>query len=319
MLPPEEIPRTARWLEGLGFSHITVPEDCWYLPAQVGATLALGATERIPVGTSIVSAMTRHPAILAMEIAGISRAFPGRFWPGIGLGLPPWLEQMGLMPEKPVAAMRERISSIKRLLAGETLTVEGESFKLDAVGITHVAAEEIPITMGVISPMMLQLAGQLADAALFAASGGVDYFRSAIADVNAGLERAGRHPEAMAYRTIALACVDRDGERARNLARPVLAEFLAEFADMATVSAYGITHELAAMVQRGGAEAVAREMPDRWIEDLALVGTPEEVAGKVQAWVNAGIDAIAIFLPHESERDTLTLVAEEVIQLVTGR
>jgi alkanesulfonate monooxygenase SsuD/methylene tetrahydromethanopterin reductase-like flavin-dependent oxidoreductase (luciferase family) len=44
----------------------------------VGVTLALNATEQIPVGTSIVSAMTRHPAILAMEIAGISRAFPGR-------------------------------------------------------------------------------------------------------------------------------------------------------------------------------------------------------------------------------------------------
>src|SRR5579862_995799 len=91
MTPPEEIGATARWLEQLGYSHVTVPEDCWYLPAQIGATLALGATDAVRVGTSIVSAMTRHPAILAMEIAGISRAFPGRFRPGIGLGLPPWL------------------------------------------------------------------------------------------------------------------------------------------------------------------------------------------------------------------------------------
>jgi 5,10-methylenetetrahydromethanopterin reductase len=104
MLPPEQIPQTARWLEAQGYSHATVPEDCFYLPAQVGVTLALGATERIPVGTSIVSAMTRHPAILAMEIAGISRAFPGRFWPGIGLGLPPWRRRDRHFSSPPVGA-----------------------------------------------------------------------------------------------------------------------------------------------------------------------------------------------------------------------
>jgi 5,10-methylenetetrahydromethanopterin reductase len=316
MLPPERIPENARWLEGLGFSHITVPEDCFYLPAQVGVTLALGATERIPVGTSIVSAMTRHPAILAMEIAGLARAYPGRFWPGIGLGLPPWLAQMGLMPDRPVAAMRDVIESVKQLLAGETVHHKSDAVTLDAIAITHPASEPVPITMGVMSPMMLRLAGQIAGATLFGASAGVKYFERAIAEVRTGLERAGRAEDAMAYRTIALASVDRDGARARRILRPVMAEFLAEFADMSTVTFYGISDELGHMVKRGGAEVVAAEMPDQWLEDLALVGTPREVADKVLGWVAAGIDAIAVFLPHESERDTLTLMAEEVVPLV---
>jgi alkanesulfonate monooxygenase SsuD/methylene tetrahydromethanopterin reductase-like flavin-dependent oxidoreductase (luciferase family) len=318
MLPPEQIPQTARWLDALGYSHVTVPEDCFYLPAQVGATLALSATEGIPVGTSIVSAMTRHPAILAMEIAGISRAFPGRFWPGIGLGLPPWLQQMGLMPDRPVAAMREAIESIKRLLVGETVELAGQTFTLDKISLTHPAVEDVPVTMGVMSPMMLRLSGQIADATLFAASAGIAYFEQAIGHVRTGLQRSGRPGEAMGYRTIALACVDHDGHRARAIARPVLAEFLAEFADMSTVALYGISDEVTAMVSRGGADAVAREMPGQWLEDLALVGTPREVADKVLHWASAGLDAIAIFLPHQSERDTLTLVAEEVIPLVAG-
>ena len=316
MLPPEQIAATARWIESAGYSHVTVPEDCFYLPAQVGATLALNATERIPVGTSIVSAMTRHPAILAMEIAGLSRAFPGRFWPGIGLGLPPWLEQMGLMPERPVAAMREAIESIKQLLAGGTVELAGKAFTLDKITITHPAGEDVPVTMGVMSPMMLRLAGQIADATLFAASGGVKYFEQAMADVATGLQRSGRPADAMGYRTIALVCVDRDGSRARDIIRPVMAEFLAEFADMSTVTLYGISDELKAMVSRGGAEAVAREMPDQWLEDLALVGTPREVADQVLRWAAVGIDAIAVFLPHPSEQDTLALLAEEVIPLV---
>ncbi|HWH66366.1 MAG TPA: hypothetical protein VNS99_09705, partial [Gaiellales bacterium] len=46
--------------EGLGYSHIMIPEDYFYLPALVGATLALQATETVPVGTSIVSGLVRH-------------------------------------------------------------------------------------------------------------------------------------------------------------------------------------------------------------------------------------------------------------------
>ncbi len=316
MTPPEQIPETARWLEQLGYSHITVPEDCFYLPAQICATLALGATQNIRVGTSLVSAMTRHPAILAMEIAGISRAFPGRFRPTIGLGLPVWLHQMGLFPDKPVAAVRECVSSVKRLLSGETVTLDGKRFTLDAIGITHAATEDIPIAMGVISPMMLRLAGQLADVTLFAASAGLDYFQYAIAEVERGMQTAGRARGAMSYSTIALACVDHDGTRARTLARPVLASFLSEFADMRTITAYGIGDELAAMIERGGADAVTAEMPDAWIEDLALVGTPGEVVEKVGRWLDAGIDSIAIFFPHDSEKETLRLVAEEVIPVI---
>ena len=137
--------------------------------------------------------------------------------------------------------------------------------------------------MGVMSPMMLRLAGQIADATLFAASAGVKYFERAIAEVRTGLERVGRADDTMAYRTIALVSVDRDGDRARRILRPVMAEFLAEFADMSTVTLYGISDELGDMVKRGGVETVAAEMPDQWLEDLALVGTPREVADRSSA------------------------------------
>jgi alkanesulfonate monooxygenase SsuD/methylene tetrahydromethanopterin reductase-like flavin-dependent oxidoreductase (luciferase family) len=193
MVPPERIGERARWLESLGYSHLMIPEDYFYVPALVGATIALQATAAVPVGTSIVSGLVRHPAVLAMEIAGISRAFPGRFRPGIGLGLPEWLAQMGIAPEKPVAALRESVSSIRRLLAGETISVDGTHFSLDRIGITHPAVERVPIAMGVSGPMLLQLAGRLADTTLLAASGGVEYLRFAREQVEKGMRRAGRH------------------------------------------------------------------------------------------------------------------------------
>ena len=157
------------------------------------------------MGTSIVSGLVRHPAVLAMEIAGISRAFPGRFRPGIGLGLPEWLRQMGFMPEKPVAALRESVGAIRRLLAGETVTFAGTHFTLDEIAITHPATEHVPIAMGVSGPMLLRLAGELADTTLFAASAGVEYFRFGRERVERGLAKAGRPDDAMGYSTIALA------------------------------------------------------------------------------------------------------------------
>jgi 5,10-methylenetetrahydromethanopterin reductase len=314
MVPPERIGARARRLERLGYSHLMIPEDYFYEPALVCVTLALGATESVPIGTSIVSGLVRHPAVLAMEIAGISRAFPGRFRPGIGLGLPDWLRQMGLMPEKPVAALRESVGSIRRLLAGETVTLEGTHFSLDEIGITHPAAEEVPIAMGVSGPMLLRLAGELADTTLFAASAGAGYFRFGRERVERGLAKAGRAVDAMAYSTIALTCVDRDGAAARAALRPIFAGFMAEFGTNTMTDAYGISAELAALIERGGEEAVAAGMPDEWLEDLTLTGSPAEVAAKMRRWLEAGLDSICIFNPDpELEERTIELVADAVI------
>jgi 5,10-methylenetetrahydromethanopterin reductase len=317
MVPPERIGARARWFEQLGYSHVMIPEDYFYVPALVSATLALTATESVPVGTSIVSGMVRHPAVLAMEIAGISRTFPGRFRPGIGLGLPAWLKQMDFMPEKPVAALRESVTSIRRLLAGETVSLEGTHFSLDDIALTHPATEHVPIAMGVSGPMLLRLAGELADTTLFAASAGVEYFRFGRGRVEKGLAKAGRPPEAMRYSTIALTCVDRDGERARDAVRPILGSFLAEFGVNTMTDAYGISDELTALIERHGADGIADRMPGEWMEDLTLTGTPSQVTAKIERWLSAGLDSVCIFLPDRSLEDsTIQLVAEEVIPAV---
>jgi 5,10-methylenetetrahydromethanopterin reductase len=319
MTPPELLGEKARWLEGLGYSHIMVPEDYFYVPALVGATLALGATTSVPVGTSIVSGLVRSPAVLAMEIAGISRAFPGRFRPGIGLGLPAWLQQMGILPAKPVTALRESVSSVQRLLRGETVTLDGVAFQLDQIAITHPALEHVPITLGVMGPMLLELSGEIADGTLFGALAGVDFFRWAMAQVERGLATSGRTPEAMAYSTVALTLVDRDGAKARAAARPTLASFLGEFGVNTLTDAYGISAQVTEILERGGPEAMEAEMPDEWLEDLTLVGTPAEVVVKVRRWLDAGIDSICIFLPDEElERVTIELVAAEVIPALRG-
>jgi len=62
--------------ERIGFDELWLVEDYFFMGAISAATAALSATERLPVGISIVSAMVRHPAVLAMEIAAIARVYP---------------------------------------------------------------------------------------------------------------------------------------------------------------------------------------------------------------------------------------------------
>ncbi len=162
--------------------------------------------------------------------------------------------------------------------------------------------------------MLLRVAGELADTTLLAASASVEYIRFARAQVERGMAKAGRAPDAMTYSTVALTLVDRDGARARAAARPLLGGFLAEFGTNAMTDAYGISDELPRLIERHGAEGLAGAMPDVWVEDLALVGTPAEVTAKMRRWLDAGLDSICIFWPEpEAEQRTLELVAEAVI------
>ena len=130
-LAPEQIASTARLGEELGFRELWLAEDYFFTGGISGAGAALGATSEIPVGLGIVSAMVRHPALLAMEVSTLARMYPGRVRPGIGLGVPAWVRQMNLMPRSRIGAMRECVSALRRLLAGEELTEEGDYFSFN--------------------------------------------------------------------------------------------------------------------------------------------------------------------------------------------
>ena len=50
-----------------------------------------------------------------------------------------------------------------------------------------------------------------------------------------------------------------------------------------------------AMRDRGGVEAVQRGMPDAWIDQVAIAGTPEQCAERVAEYARAGVDSLALY------------------------
>jgi len=318
-LAPERIQHVAATAEELGFGQFWLAEDYFFTGGISGATGALAATMRAPVGLGIVSAMVRHPALLAMELSTLARMYPGRVLPGIGLGLPHWVRQMRLHPKSSLGALRECVTSVRKLLDGEVLTTDGDYFSFDQVQLTYpVTDERVPIYMGVIGPKMLQLAGEIADGTVLSVLASARYVEWARERIAEGAARAGRD-EHHRISTFALFAVDEDGAKAKREIRDLLAFYLTAMAQSPLTSAHGISDDVVALAKDGPA-ALSRAMPDEWVEELAIAGDPAECAEKIDRLIAAGSDSVELFIvPPERAGELTELAAAQVLPRVTGR
>jgi 5,10-methylenetetrahydromethanopterin reductase len=313
-LPPEHLAAAAERAEDQGFDELWIAEDLFLTGGVSGAALALGATSHLPVGIGVVSAVTRHPALLAMEVATLARAHPGRLRPAVGLGVPGWLDQVGLRPPSPLRAVRDAVTSLRALLAGERLDGVSDVFHFADVQLAYPVDEDLPISMGVAGPKMLELSGEIADGTLLSVLVGDRYVRWARERIAVGATRAGRDPAAHRVTAFAIYSVDEDRGRARAAVRETVAFYLAAGGANAITDAAGISDELTALLDAGGTDAVVRDLPDAWLDALTISGDPEDCAAGIRRLIDAGADAVALFpIPSESIASQGDLTARSVL------
>jgi alkanesulfonate monooxygenase SsuD/methylene tetrahydromethanopterin reductase-like flavin-dependent oxidoreductase (luciferase family) len=319
-MPAEGITATAQLAEQLGFGELWFSEDCFFTGAMSGVTAALSVTERLPIGIGIVSAVTRHPALLAMELATMSRLYPGRVLPGIGLGVPAWLDQMGIRPKSPLSAMRECIVNVRALLSGEEVTLDGKVFKFDAVQLVHLPDERLPIYTGIVGEKGLRLSGEVSDGTVLSVLAGPTYVRWARERIAEGALEAGRSADDHRVVTYTLFSVDHDRETARAAVRDAVGFYLEAMPSNALSRVLGVTDAVGELLAAGGAAAVSREMPDEWIDEMAVAGTPDECAAKLEALLDAGSDSIGLWLfPAEDGDRIAELCSREVLPRLAAR
>ncbi len=126
--------------------------------------------------------------------------------------------------------------------------------------------------------------------------------------------RRGDRTDAHRITLFALYSVDAEsGGTARASVRGPLA-FYKSNGPNALTDAHGISAELEEIIARGGADALRREMPDQWIDDLTIAGTPEECAARIGDFYAAGVDAVALFpMPADRVDEQVRLTYSEVI------
>ena len=112
------------------------------------ATIPLAAfgavTERIKLGSGVVSMWVRNPAFLAATFSTLDDLAPGRVILGIGAWWDPLAAKVGVSRDKPLRAMREIVTAVRALLAGETVTFDGQFVHLDGVELDYVHQERRP-------------------------------------------------------------------------------------------------------------------------------------------------------------------------------
>ena len=153
--------------EGAGLGSAWLIEDYFHPGAfaQAGAVAAM--TERIAIGLGVVNPYTRHPALLAMEVAALAAMAPGRVVLGLGSSNRRWIEdQMGIPFKTPLADLAESVAVVRRLLRGERVTTHGGRFDLERVELEWAPAGELPLLLGVKGPRALRLAAEIADGVL---------------------------------------------------------------------------------------------------------------------------------------------------------
>jgi probable F420-dependent oxidoreductase len=192
-LPLTLVRELARRAEKRGFRNLWLPEIT-FADAFIPAAAAAMETSRVGLATGVVGIWSRSPVTMALTAGTLNQLCSGRMILGLGLQARTYVEDWhGAHYGKTVTAMREYLTIVRRILAGENVTFQGEVFRVKNFQL-HMAPPEkpIPIYMAAIGPKMLQLAGEIADGVL-------GYFYSlpyleqvVLPNLEIGAKRAGR-------------------------------------------------------------------------------------------------------------------------------
>jgi 5,10-methylenetetrahydromethanopterin reductase len=291
-LPVAEYVRLARAAEAAGFDQVWVSNDLFLRGAWVVLSAVALGTERIALGTCIVNPYTTHVSELAMAAATLDELSAGRFLLGVSAGAADFLGWVGIEQATPLAAVRESIDALRRLLGGERATMDGRFLRgWTDEAYMRVPARPVPIYVGAMGPRMLELTGELADGALpllFPP----EHYETVARYVARGAERAGR---ALGDLDLA-ACVWCSIADDRQAAEDALRDKIAYYGHALGPLIYdrlGVPRDAFAPIeralQRDRDPARARALVTPEMLRIGLVGTGADLVPRLEGLVRMGV------------------------------
>ncbi|KUH82433.1 MULTISPECIES: LLM class F420-dependent oxidoreductase [unclassified Mycobacterium] len=257
------------------------PTDSWVTLAGIARE-----TSSIRLGTMVTSATFRYPGPLAVSVAQVDEMSGGRVEFGIGAG---WFEAEHQAYAIPFPSLRERFDRLTEqleIISGFWTTPQGQTFDYSGEHYTVVESPGLPKPSQAPHPPII-IGGQGAKrtpalAAKFAAEFNVPFVpletaKTQFERVAAAVSEAGRSAESMTYSAAFVLCAGRDdAEIARRAA------------------------------------AIGREV-DELRSNSPTVGTPAEIADKLGAFIDAGVQRVYLQVLDMSDLKHLEFFAGEVI------
>jgi probable F420-dependent oxidoreductase len=269
--------------------------------AFVPLALASAWESTLRLGTAIVPAFTRGPALIAMSAATMAAAAPGRFVLGLGTSSPVIVGNWnGIAFDEPYKKARDVLRIVKQALAGERVDATFDTVTIKRFKLEQAPAAPPPVMLAALRPQMLRLAGREADGAI------LNWLAST--DVEQCLDAIGTDTDTVARIFV---CPTEDENYARAVGRTLISTYL-------TVPAYAAFHEwlgrgdqLREMNEKwaaGDRKGAAAAVPDDVVDELVLHGSPESVRDQVQAYQDAGLRTPVIALLPTPDADVADIV-----------
>ena len=240
------------------------------------------------LGCAIVPAYTRGPGLMAMSVASMAEAAPGRFAFGIGTSSDVIVGRWNDIPfDEPYKKTRDMVRFLKKALTGDKVDEEYDTFKVKGFRLGRkLAAEAVPpILVAALRPGMLKLAGEEGDGAIINWLSADDV--KTVAPYVNGKEIVAR----------IFVCPNEDADTVRNFGRFAVAAYL-------NVPVYAAFHEWLGRGDQlqpmwdawkaGDRKAATAAIPDQVVDDLIIHGSPDECRDHIQRYIDNGVTTAAL-------------------------
>src|SRR5690242_12240072 len=276
--------------------------------------LALASTweSTLRLGTAIVPAFTRGPALIAMSAATMAAAAPGRFVLGLGTSSPVIVGNWnGMAFDQPYQKARDVLRIVKQALAGERVDGTFDTVTIKRFKLEQAPAQPPTVMLAALRPQMLRLAGREADGAILNWLAPGDVSRCLAAVGNPGAEVVAR----------IFTCPTADTEYARQVGRRMIAAYLTVPAYAAFDDWLGRGDRLKPMQdawRAGDRKAALAALPDDLVDELVVHGSPERCRERILAFAEAGVGVPVLALlptpdpgPPELSLDVLRRIGQD--------
>ena len=291
--------------------------DCF-----VSMAAAVQATRQIQVASAVTNPVTRHPSVVASAAQTVAELAPGRVQLWIGRGYSS-TATIGIPPAT-VRQMRHAVTTMKDLMAGETITFgPAANSRMRHGG----EAPPPPVYIAATGPRVMKVAGEVADGALLMTGihpGPVAEAQQIIAD---GARAAGRNPDDIETIFTATTIIKDTLHEAREIARPLAVQRLMEPTYQPWLKAAGINLgdlELPAALwdlypdvphaeDWQKAQELCAFLPDDALaalcDTMGLIGTPEHCAQRINQAQKNGLTHLYLMTGATYEFATTELAA----------
>lgn len=307
----------ARRAEDMGYESTWISEAGGPDPFVLAAAVA-PVTRKLRIGIAVSPVYIRTPAVIAAAAATVAQLAPNRFILGLGASSHAMVENWHGTPfRKPLTRVRETVTTVRAMLAGEKLTFQGQTLRTSGFHLLGPLPAHLPIYVGALRPAMLELAGEVGDGLavnLFPP----EALPRMLEHLARGALRAGKDGHGLEVVCRQQVLVTGDKNSAREQLRQHLTGYFATPVYNKFAAWYGFEDEARLIAEgfRTGDRALTRKgMTDRFLDSIAIFGCVEECRERLAAYVANGVTTTIvspIAADADAVRRTLEGLAPEV-------